>query len=179
MYAASIMKKFLLSGGVITIFLLYALHVRAEGRAETVAVTPPSNLNESNRQSSFTTPVQNTTTSSGSTPVPQNGMMGGSNMGMGMMSKYKDGTYTGDVADAFYGYVQVKVTISGGKITDVQFLQYPNDRQTSVYINSQAIPYLKQEAIAAQSANVAGVSGATQTSRAFIESLQSALNKAS
>ena len=94
------------------------------------------------------------------------------------MSKYKDGSYTGAVADAFYGYVQVKVTISGGKITDVVFLQHPNDRGTSIYINNQAMPYLKQEAIQAQSAQVAGVSGASETSRAFRQSLSDALRQA-
>ena len=88
---------------------------------------------------------------------------------------YKDGVYTGPVTDAFYGNVQVQATIQGGKITDVTFLDYPHDRGTSVYINSQATPYLKQEAIQAQSANVDVVSGATQTSLAFIKSLTAAL----
>lgn len=92
--------------------------------------------------------------------------------------KYKNGTYTGSVADAFYGNIQVQVTISGGQITDVTFLQYPNDRQTSIEINSQAMPLLKQETIQAQSANVAGVSGASQSSAAFIQSLSSALGQA-
>ena len=88
---------------------------------------------------------------------------------------YADGQYTGSVADAYYGNIQVKVTVSGGKITDVVFLQYPSDRGTSVRINSQAMPYLKQEAIAAQSANVGIVSGATDSSLAFQQSLASAL----
>ncbi len=92
--------------------------------------------------------------------------------------QYHDGRYIGSVADAFYGNVQVRVTVSGGKITDVAFLQYPNDRNTSVMINSQAMPMLRQEAIQAQSANVSGVSGATATSQAFVESLSSALSQA-
>ncbi|HEY5220618.1 MAG TPA: FMN-binding protein [Candidatus Paceibacterota bacterium] len=91
---------------------------------------------------------------------------------------YTDGTYTGSPADAYYGNVQVEAIISGGKITDVQFLQYPNTHSTSVYINSQAMPYLKQEAIQAQSANVNIVSGATDTSMAFQQSLASALTQA-
>lgn len=95
-----------------------------------------------------------------------------------MMGKYKNGTYTGSVADAFYGNLQVRVTISSGNITDVQFLQYPSDRSTSVYINSQAMPLLKQEAIQAQGANVSGVSGASASSQAFVQSLQSALSQA-
>lgn len=93
-------------------------------------------------------------------------------------STYKDGTYTGDAADAVYGNIQVQVTISGGKITDVTFLQHPNDRQTSIEINQQAMPLLRQEALQAQSAQVDGVTGATDSSMAFVQSLTSALSKA-
>lgn len=91
---------------------------------------------------------------------------------------YRDGQYGGDVVDAYYGNVEVKALISGGRVTDVQFVQYPSDRRTSMMINSQAMPMLKQEAIQAQSANVDIVSGATATSQAFRQSLQSALAKA-
>ena len=91
---------------------------------------------------------------------------------------YKDGTYTGSVQDAYYGYVQVQVVIASGQITDVKFLQYPNDNPTSQYINSQAMPYLRQEAIQAQSANISGVSGASATSPAFQASLANALTQA-
>ena len=91
---------------------------------------------------------------------------------------YKDGTYTGTSADALYGYIQVKATVSGGKLTDVAFLQYPNDQHESIEINTRAMPVLKQEAIQAQTAQVDGVSGATDTSQAFIESLNAALNQA-
>ncbi len=91
---------------------------------------------------------------------------------------YKDGTYTGSVADAYFGNLQVQAIITGGKITDVVFLQYPNDRNTSVQINSQAMPYLKAEAIAKQNANVNIITGATQSSGAFNLSLASALAQA-
>lgn len=93
-------------------------------------------------------------------------------------SPYKDGSYEGSVADAVYGNLQVKVTISGGKIANVTFLQFPNDQDTSQQINQQADPQLAQEAIQAQSATVDIVSGATQSSQAFIQSMQSALAKA-
>lgn len=93
-------------------------------------------------------------------------------------TNYKDGQYIGDVTDAFYGNVQVEASIKGGKVINVVFLQYPNDRERSIAINSQAMPYLKQEAITAQSASVDIVSGATATSQAFISSLASALNQA-
>ncbi len=91
---------------------------------------------------------------------------------------YRNGSYTGNVADAYYGNVQVKAIISGGKISDVQFLDYPHDRGTSIRINNQAMPYLTQEAIQAQSASIDVISGATATSGAFNESLASALAQA-
>jgi uncharacterized protein with FMN-binding domain len=92
--------------------------------------------------------------------------------------QYKDGSYTGSVQDAFYGNIQVQAVISGGKITNVIFLQYPNDNRTSQYINSQADPMLAQEAIQAQSAQINGVSGASASSQAFQTSLADALSQA-
>ena len=92
--------------------------------------------------------------------------------------QYKDGTYTGPNVDAFYGLVQVKANIRNGKIADVQFVKFPNDRRTSVRINAVAVPYLQSEAIQAQSANVDFISGATLTSEAFAQSLQAALKTA-
>ncbi|MEI7615296.1 MAG: FMN-binding protein [Actinomycetota bacterium] len=91
---------------------------------------------------------------------------------------YKDGQYDGIAADAYYGLVQVKAIIQGGKLTDIQFLSYPSDRSYSVELNSQALPILKSEAIQNQSAKVNIVSGATNSSRAFIISLSSALTQA-
>ena len=92
--------------------------------------------------------------------------------------QYKNGTYTGANVNVYYGYVQVQVVIQGGQIAAVNFLQYPNDRSTSVYINQQAMPLLKQEAIQAQSANINGVSGASATSQGFVQSLNDALSQA-
>jgi len=100
------------------------------------------------------------------------------NMPMMQTGKYKNGTYTGSVADAFYGNLQVQAVISGGRITDVIFLQYPNDNSTSQYVNSQADPMLKQEAIQAQSAQVDIISGASASSQAFQQSLADALAQA-
>ncbi len=89
--------------------------------------------------------------------------------------QYVDGTYNGSVADAYYGNIQVQAVISGGKLTDVIFLQHPNDRRTSIEINDQAMPYLKAEALLAQNASVDIVSGASDSSQAFRESLGVAL----
>jgi uncharacterized protein with FMN-binding domain len=74
--------------------------------------------------------------------------------------------------------VQVQATIKQGRLAAVQFLEYPNDRRTSIRINNIAVPYLQQEAIQAQSADVDIISGATLTSEAFVRSLQVALNSA-
>ncbi|MHB8710103.1 MAG: FMN-binding protein [Minisyncoccota bacterium] len=94
------------------------------------------------------------------------------------VGRYVDGSYTGNSADAYYGIVQIKIAVQNGRLAGVQFLQYPSDRDTSRFINSQAMPLLTQEAIQAQSAQVDGVSGATDTSQAFVQSLASALSRA-
>lgn len=157
------MKKFLLSGAVLVVFAIYAIRVRGgEGDGARAIVALPSPTAPPTGSSN---PPSTISTTAPTTAPAQTG-------------KYKDGTYTGSVADAFYGNMQVQIVISGGRITDVIFLQYPNDRNTSIYINSQAIPLLKQEAIQAQSAQVAGVSGATASSGAFIQSLGDALKQA-
>lgn len=88
-----------------------------------------------------------------------------------------DGIYTSPVEDALYGSLQFKVAISGGRISDVQYLQYPQGGHSSE-VSSFALPTLKQEAIQSQSANVDIVSGATQTSEAFIRAMGSVLSQA-
>ncbi len=88
---------------------------------------------------------------------------------------FKDGTYTGPVTDAYYGNLQVAAVIKGGKLVDVKALQYPSDQGTSREISASSLPKLTQEAISSQSANVNIVSGATQTSEAFQQSLKAAL----
>lgn len=93
--------------------------------------------------------------------------------------QYRDGTYTGSQADAQWGFIQVKAVISQGKITDVQFLEFPADRSRSRYINNIADPELTNEAIAAQSAQVDIITGATDSSEAFMQSLADALSQAS
>ncbi|MDX8525996.1 FMN-binding protein [Mesorhizobium sp. MSK_1335] len=92
---------------------------------------------------------------------------------------YADGAYTGPAADAYYGIIQIQALVQGGRLTALKILKYPNDRRTSVNINRQALPMLRDEAISAQSADVDIISGATLTSRAFIQSLGGALKKAS
>ena len=86
------------------------------------------------------------------------------------------GSFTGSVADTRYGPVQVKITVENGKIVDAQAVQAPsgsNDRYTQ-----KAVPVLRQQTIAIQSANVQGVSGASFTSYGWYQSLASAISKA-
>ncbi len=177
------MKKFLLSAVVIIGFGLYVLFNR---KASQVAVAPPVKQSSLASAPSALPSVSVKSGQSQSRPTSNvsrgqniSGMMNAGQIGMMNQGRYKDGTYTGSVADAYYGPMQVAVVIQGGKITDVQFLQYPSDRSTSIAINSQAMPYLKAEAIQAQSAQVDIVSGATQSSQAFVQSLSSALSQAS
>jgi uncharacterized protein with FMN-binding domain len=87
-------------------------------------------------------------------------------------------TVNGTVAQTRWGPVQVQVTIENGKITDVKALQYPNGNGRDYEINSYALPQLHDEVIAAQSAHVDGVSGATVTSDGYTQSLQAALDSA-
>jgi uncharacterized protein with FMN-binding domain len=86
------------------------------------------------------------------------------------------GSFTGSVANTRYGPVQVKIVVKNGKIVDAQAVQAPsgsNDRYTQ-----KAVPRLREQTIAAQSANVQGVSGASFTSYGWYESLASAIAQA-
>ena len=86
------------------------------------------------------------------------------------------GSFTGSVANTRYGPVQVKITVENGKIVDAQAVQAPsgsNDRYTQM-----AVPRLREQTIAAQNANIQGVSGASFTSYGWYKSLVSAIAKA-
>ena len=86
-------------------------------------------------------------------------------------------TATGVAVDTQYGAAQVRVTVKGGKITDIQALQLQGNDPRSLQISSSAEPILKQEALAKQSADIDAVSGASFTSASYTQSLQSALDK--
>lgn len=160
------MKKFLLSFFVIISFAAYAVYQRVGGsvvgpqagpRAGVVPTTPRTPIAVVAKQKAVVAKTATTPASVG---------------------KFKNGTYTGSVADAYYGNVQVQAIIQDGKLADVQFLNYPQDRNNSIRINTRAIPILTSEAIQAQSAQVDMVSGATATSGAFQQSLADALSQA-
>jgi uncharacterized protein with FMN-binding domain len=93
----------------------------------------------------------------------------------------KNGQYTGQDITTRFGDVQVQITVSNGHITDVQAPLLPGDRARSFEISQTAGPILNNEALQAVSAKTAQVdivSGATYTSDAYIQSLQSAIDRA-
>ncbi|MET8943721.1 FMN-binding protein [Streptomyces sp. NPDC004542] len=87
------------------------------------------------------------------------------------------GTFTGKAAQTQYGPVQVRITVTNGKITKAEAVQAPkgglSDQKTAL-----SVPQLNQEAVAAGSADIDSVSGATYTSTGYKQSLQSALDQA-
>lgn len=116
--------------------------------------------------------------SSGSTGSSSGGSSGSGSGGSASGATLKDGTFTGKSVQTPYGDIQVAVTVSGGKITDVTTPTLQAYDGRSQRINSQAAPMLKQEVLQAQSANVNMISGATFTSQGYLTSLQSALDQA-
>jgi uncharacterized protein with FMN-binding domain len=189
------MKKFLLSFGLIFVFTAYVLYQRQSGSSTIVVntqnnpppATAPNPTPQNNPVSNFfgsfsgnegggegvipkktttTTTTKPKTTTPTPTPTPV------------ALGQYKNGTYTGSAEDAYYGTVQVQAVIQSGKLANVNILQYPSDRGTSIRINTYAMPILVSEAIQAQSANIDGVSGASESSPAFARSLATALANA-
>lgn len=88
------------------------------------------------------------------------------------------GTYKGSVVQTRFGAVQVQITVSAGKISEVTALQLTDDDRKSAQISSRAAPLLRSEVLAAQSAKVKTISGATVTSSAYLSSLQAAIDAA-
>jgi uncharacterized protein with FMN-binding domain len=131
--------------------------------ATTTTASPPAVVSSGGTTSSSTGSSNSSSSSSGS---------GGSS------STTKSTTVTGAVASTQWGPVQVQLTLSGGEITKVSVLQYPNGNGKDAEINSYALPILTQETTSAQSASIDMVSGATVTSTGYIQSLQSALDQA-
>lgn len=87
-------------------------------------------------------------------------------------------TVNGQTVDTGYGPMQVQITLTGHRIVQVKPLHWPSDASRSYAISSYAIPILMKETLAAQSAQIDSVSGASYTSQGYIQSLQSALDAA-
>jgi uncharacterized protein with FMN-binding domain len=124
------------------------------------AATPIATASTGTKTTTTTTPQTTTTPSTGSS-----GSSGGGN------------TALGDPINTRYGVAQVRVTVSGGKITKVEAVQLQSSDPKSAAISSYAEPILQQSVLSKQTAAVDTVSGATYTSLSYEASLQSALDK--
>ena len=165
------LKKILVSFFVVAGFVLYGLYqhffnVQQNTSENSQASSSITTQIAANEPASETMKANSTTTDiAAATDTASSG-------------SYKDGQYKGSPADASYGIVQVNAIIERGKLVDVQFLSYPDNKSYSVELNKYAMPILTAEALKAQSANVDIVTGATMTTEAFIISLNSALEQA-
>jgi uncharacterized protein with FMN-binding domain len=128
--------------------------------------TPPAAVSNSGG------PTSGTASGTASTPSGPPGTSGSSN------STPTTKSVTGTAAGTIYGPVQVRITVTNGKVTAVDAVEYPENTPRDAQINSYAIPALNQEALSAGSAHIDTVSGASYTSGGYITSLQSALDKA-
>lgn len=144
----------------IAVVLLFSFKTPAQARPH----TPAADVSQASP-----TPDASPSPSDSSAPTPTPSPAG---------PTYKDGQYTGQDILTEFGDVQVKVTISGGRITDVQPLQLPFDRRRSAEISQYAAPRLHDEVLQAQSAQIDTLSGATYTSEAYAQSVQAALDQA-
>jgi uncharacterized protein with FMN-binding domain len=128
-----------------------------------------------------TAPAPGTPGSSASSKAPGTtgaGRSAGPSGSMPKQSAGPSGTFLGSVVQTVYGPVQVEATMRAGKVTGVTALRTPSEAARSQEITAYAVPRLTQEALGAQSAQIDAVSGASYTSAGYIQSLQSALDKA-
>ncbi len=152
---------------IVGVFLLFSFQTPATPASSRLSVVGPAPTPTASRRGgpTPTPPGASPTGSASATPTP-------------VAAGYRDGSFTGQDAPNQYGDVQVRVTIAAGKITDVQALTLPSDRQRSAEISQQAGPLLHDEVVQAQSAQIDILSGATFTSDSYAQSVQSALDQA-
>lgn len=150
---------------ILAVAIIGALGIYGKAHGNSGSNSLSTNTGSSNNSSASDTSTLGNTTNNSSGGQTSSGSL-------------KDGTYTGNSEDTPYGTVQIAVVVSGGKVSDVNFLQMPNDRGHTQEVTSIAAPLLKQETIGKQNAQIEFVSGATSTSEGYEQSLQSALNQA-
>lgn len=120
--------------------------------------------------------VASSTTATGTTGSTGTGSTGTGTSGSSGTSA--SGTYKGTAVQTRFGPVQVQITVANGKITDITALQLTNTDGKSFQISNRAAPLLRSKVLAAQSADVQTVSGATITSDAYLTSVQAAIDAA-
>ncbi len=149
--------------------LSYADNAASSVVVSTQAATLPAATAAPTTAAAATTTASNTATTAAATTASTAAAASG--------SAWVDGSYTGTAEYTKWGDVQVAVTIQGGQIVAVQEVQAPSDGKSQA-INGRAAPTLESEAVAAQSADIDAVSGATYTSVTYKTSLQAALDQA-
>lgn len=139
----------------------------------------PTDVQPAQAAPSVATPHSAATASASTTPTASaSASASPSGAAPAATSGLTDGTFTGSATNTRYGPVQVQITVTGGKIVDVQAVEYPTDNSRDRQINERAIPQLVSETLNAQSADIHLVSGATYTSQGYLDSLQSAIGQA-
>jgi uncharacterized protein with FMN-binding domain len=145
----------------------------------TTATTPaPAATQAANTPAPAATATKKATASSSSTTTATTPAPAATTAAPTPAKAKPSGTFSGNTSQTRFGPVQVQITVVDGKITAAKALQYPNNDFRSQQISQQAIPYLVQETLAANSANIQGVGGASYTSQGWYDSLVSALAKA-
>jgi uncharacterized protein with FMN-binding domain len=158
-------------GTVSGLVLLFSYHTSLGG---TVLASGTTTGAGSDGSTSTPTPTGSSSgTSSSSEPSTTSSSSAGKTTSSG-----SSGTYTGESVDTRWGPVQVQITVKNGKITAAQAVVFPQENPRDQEINAFAVPQLNSEAVQAQSGNIDAVSGATVTSDGYIQSLQSAVDKA-
>jgi len=163
------------------IYVGTAAAMAAAGVSRFAGVVPQATTPAATSSSTSSTGSTDATGSTGSTgpaaaPTTDSGSAATST-GNGATTTSDTVTIVGAVEQNRYGAVQVSVTFTGNQITDVQTLQSPNRDRESVYIAQSSTPILAQEVLAAQSAKIDTVSGATYTSESYMQSVQSAIDQ--
>ena len=148
----------------------------------TSASKPPSQTKKSSgigtaaNSTTNSSSAESSTSASAPTPTPESSTSAPAQSSNGKVAK--DQTVTGATAQTRWGPVQVQITIKDGKIVDAIGLQYPDGDRRSQWISDQAIPWLVEETLSEQIANVQVIGGATYTSLGWRQSLASAMQKA-
>jgi uncharacterized protein with FMN-binding domain len=130
------------------------------------ATTKKSTTSSSTSSSSSSSSASSNSSTTSATPTPA----------ATKATSTASGSFTGEAFNVGYGMVQVKITVSNGKITDAVAVQAPSGRNQR--FTDYAVPNLRQQTLSAQSAAISGVSGASYTSYGWYKSLISALQKA-
>jgi len=165
-----------LGGTAAGLAALLSFKTHMVGAADAAPVMPPSTSSATSPAAGMSAPTSAAATHAAG--KGKNAAAAGKSPSMQASAAASTLTVAGAVEQTQYGPMQVQVTLAGQKITNVSVLQRTNDGSESDQIDAFAIPKLTSEALAAQSAKIDAVSGASYTSSGYIQSLQSALDKA-